>query len=142
MHTARDPARTRVRRAGAMDVGCGAMGMGATHGGPAWMATAALGGLMRSPGARVRFPADVSTAMALSSSTSGFLLAGALQLDHWASLTSNFIEQFRVGSRPLFLWQAFLLFSGCAILHAHAVQHSLAGVLPSGIVPTLGVVSF
>jgi hypothetical protein len=85
-----------------MEMGCGATGMGGSHRRPAcWMA--ALGGLMAgqsglpSSGASARFPAEIPPcrAMALSAHSSGFLIAGALQLDHWASLTSNFLEQFK-----------------------------------------------
>ncbi|KAG0568173.1 hypothetical protein KC19_6G000200 [Ceratodon purpureus] len=83
-------------------MGCGAMGMGGLFPSPAWMA--ALGGMMAAQGglrtsgapASARFPADMpSTAMVVSATRSGFLIAGALQLHHWAALTSNFIDQFQ-----------------------------------------------
>lgn len=58
------------------------------------------GGMRNSSGA-VRFQATEmmsSKAMAMSACSAGFLAAGASQLDRWASLTSNFMEQFKVGS--------------------------------------------
>lgn len=57
---------------------------------------------LRSPSASVsasasaRFPANVtSQALAMSASSSGFLLAGALRLNHWA--LSSLLESFQVG---------------------------------------------
>lgn len=57
------------------------------------------GGMRNSSGA-VRFQATEmmsSKAVAMSACSAGFLAAGASQLDRWASLTSNFMEQFKVG---------------------------------------------
>lgn len=68
---------------------------------------AALGALMRGQGGMrnnsgaVRFPATEmvsSKALAMSACSAGFLAAGASQLDRWASLTSDFMEQFKVVS--------------------------------------------
>jgi hypothetical protein len=56
---------------------------------------------MRNSSGAVRFQATemmmTSKAVAMSACSAGFLAAGASQLDRWSSLTSNFMEQFKVG---------------------------------------------
>jgi len=120
-----------------MAMGSEAMGMGMGRSIPDWMA--ALGGPMgaqaglRSPGASARFPANVtSQALAVSASTSGFLIAGALQLNHWA--LSSLLQTFQVGYGSLstlegFAW-LFCRFSADRDSRCHTLFLKARNLLP------------